>query len=141
VEGTLPFAFEQAHVFNTALSYKFGNNWTLGTVVHFNTGRPESGQVTSQTQRGVSREEGGSEWVRQDQDRVGRLDSFFRVDFRAAKSWAMEDFTLDAYLDVLNISAQQEVFAYEYGNNEGTLERKPTGLPIILPLLGLKGTY
>ena len=142
VEGTLPFAFEQAHVFNAALSYKFGNNWTLGTVVHFNTGRPESGQVTSQTQRGVSREEGRSEWVRQDQDRVGRLGSFFRVDFRAAKSWAMEDFTLDAYLDVLNISAQKEVFAYEYNiKDEGTLERKPIGLPIILPLFGLKGTY
>ncbi|MFP2932886.1 TonB-dependent receptor domain-containing protein, partial [Pyxidicoccus sp. 3LG] len=142
LEGTLPFAFEQAHVFNAALSYKFGNNWTLGTVVHFNTGRPESGQVTTQTHRLVDGREGRTEWVRQDQDRTGRLDNFFRVDFRAAKSWAMEDFTLDAYLDILNISAQQEVFGYQYGfDRTGNPERKPMQLPIILPLFGVKGTY
>jgi len=47
-----------------------------------------------------------------------------------------------SYLDVLNISAQKEVFAYEYINkDEGNLEHKPVSLPIILPLLGLKGTY
>ncbi|MCP3143959.1 TonB-dependent receptor domain-containing protein [Pyxidicoccus xibeiensis] len=142
-EGTLPFAFEQAHVFNAALSYKLGNNWTLGTVVHFNTGRPESGHVTSQTHRLVPGREGRGEWVRQDEDRVERLGNFFRVDFRAAKSWAMEDFTLDAYLDILNISVQQEVFGYEYGHDyaTGAPLRKPMQLPIILPLFGVKGTY
>ncbi|MBZ4422615.1 TonB-dependent receptor domain-containing protein [Myxococcus sp. RHSTA-1-4] len=142
VDGTLPFAFEQAHVFNAALSYKFGNNWTVGTVVHFNTGRPESGQVTTQTHRLAPGRDGRQEWVRQDEDRVERLGNFFRVDFRVAKSWAMEDFTLDAYLDVLNISAQQEVFGYEYLHDEaGSPVRNPLRLPIILPLFGLKGTY
>jgi TonB family protein len=141
VDGTLPFAFEQAHVFNTALSYKFGNNWTVGTVVHFNTGRPESGQVTTQTHRLAPGRDGRQEWVRQDQDRVERLGNFFRVDFRASKSWAMEDFTLDAYLDVLNISAQQEVFGYDYIQDFSGPVRQPLRLPIILPMLGLKGTY
>lgn len=141
-EGTLPFAFEQAHVVNAALSYKFGNNWTVGTVVHFNTGRPESGEITTLTQRLVTTPEGRQEWVRQDRDKAEQLDAFFRVDLRVAKSWAMEDFTLDAYLDVLNVSARQEVIAYEYGfDRQGQAERKPMSLPIILPLLGVKGTY
>lgn len=141
-EGTLPFAFEQAHVINAALSYKFGNNWTVGTVVHFNTGRPESGEITTLTQRLVTTPEGRQEWVRQDRDKAEQLDAFFRVDLRVAKSWAMEDFTLDAYLDILNVSARQEVLAYEYGfDRQGQPERKPMSLPIILPLLGLKGTY
>ncbi|HEX8436412.1 TonB-dependent receptor domain-containing protein [Archangium sp.] len=142
VEGTLPFAFEQAHVVNAALSYKLGNNWTLGTVVHFNTGRPETGQITSLTQRTTTDATGQTQWVRQDMDRAGRLAPFFRVDLRVAKSWAMKDFTLDAYLDLLNASLQQEVLAYEYTRTDaGALERKPLSLPIILPLLGVKGTY
>ncbi|NMO16610.1 TonB-dependent receptor [Pyxidicoccus fallax] len=140
VDGTLPFAFEQAHVFNAALSYKF-DTWTFGTVVHFNTGRPESGQVSSQTHRLVTDDHGRTKWVRQDEDRVERLGSFFRVDFRASKSWAMEDFTLDAYFDVLNISAQQETFAYDYLLEESGARRKPLRLPVILPMFGLKGTY
>ncbi|MCY1000100.1 TonB-dependent receptor [Myxococcus sp. MISCRS1] len=142
VEGTLPFAFEQAHVLNAALSYKLGNNWTVGTVVHFNTGRPESGEITTLTQRLVTDADGTQDWVRQDRDKAERLDAFFRVDLRVAKSWAMEDFTLDAYLDILNVSARQEVFAYDYGFDEALRpERKPTRFPIILPLLGAKGTY
>ncbi|WP_163991457.1 TonB-dependent receptor domain-containing protein [Pyxidicoccus caerfyrddinensis] len=140
VEGTLPFAFEQAHVFNAALSYKF-DTWTFGTVVHFNTGRPESGQVSTQTHRLVTDPGGRPRWVRVDEDRVERLGSFFRVDFRAAKSWAMEDFTLDAYLDVLNISAQWETFGYEYRLDIEGPVREPLRLPVILPMLGLKGTY
>ncbi|RKG71979.1 TonB-dependent receptor domain-containing protein [Corallococcus terminator] len=147
VEGSLPFAFEQAHVFNAALSYKFGNNWTVGTVVHFNTGRPESGQITSQTQRWVTDANGDARWVRQDLDRAGRLAPFFRVDARVAKSWAYQDFTLDASLDVLNLSAQQEVIAYNHyaeGHPDETglfPVRKPVQIPVILPLFGLKATY
>ncbi|MBN8470493.1 TonB-dependent receptor [Corallococcus exiguus] len=150
VDGTLPFAFEQAHTFNAAISYKFGNNWTVGTVVHFNTGRPETGQITSQTQRWVTNADGTTEWVRQDLDRTQRLASFFRVDARIAKSWAYQDFTLDASLDVLNLSAQQEVLAYEYIAESGydpnasqTVNpiRKPIRIPVILPLFGLKATY
>nr|WP_171439096.1 TonB-dependent receptor [Corallococcus exercitus] len=151
VEGTLPFAFEQAHTLNAALSYKFGNNWTVGTVVHFNTGRPESGQITSQTQRWVTNDDGSTRWVRQDLDRTQRLAPFFRVDARIAKSWAYQDFTLDASLDVLNLSAQQEVVGYEYQSEGGDYEgsphpdvrpvRNPTRIPVILPLLGLKATY
>ncbi|MBN9681160.1 MULTISPECIES: TonB-dependent receptor domain-containing protein [unclassified Corallococcus] len=151
VEGTLPFAFEQAHTFNAALSYKFGNNWTVGTVVHFNTGRPETGQITSQPRRWVTNGDGSPEWIRQDLDRAQRLAPFFRVDARIAKSWAYQDFTLDASLDVLNLSAQQEVVGYDYlavgGGQDGSINedsrplREPIRIPIIVPLLGLKATY
>ncbi|NVJ24147.1 TonB-dependent receptor [Myxococcus sp. AM011] len=140
-EGELPFAFEQVHVFNAALSYKLANNWTVGTVVHFNTGRPESGEVSSVSQRSVVNPEGFRAWVRKDADQVERLAPFFRVDFRAAKSWSLKDFNLEAYLDILNLSLQQEVFAYEYKRTAGKLRREALGLPVILPMLGLKGSY
>ncbi|MCP3143507.1 TonB-dependent receptor domain-containing protein [Pyxidicoccus xibeiensis] len=140
-EADLPFAFEQAHVVNAAISYKLGDNWTLGTVVHFNTGRPESGEISSVTQREGMTPDKYRVWVREDADRVDRLRPFFRVDFRAAKSWAMEDFNLEAYLDILNLSLQQEVFAYEYTRQNGKLKRESIGVPVVVPLLGLKGSY
>ncbi|MDY7232001.1 TonB family protein [Hyalangium rubrum] len=146
IEASVPFAFEQAHVLNTALSFRFANNYTLGTVVHFNTGRPESGEITSRSHRQGRDAQGQPIWVREDRDRVTRLAPFVRVDLRAAKSWTLEDFTLDAYLDVLNVSLQQEVLAYDYQRNvlaDGTtqLERKPLRLPVILPMLGVKASY
>ena len=140
-EADLAFAFEQAHVFNAALSYKLGNNWTVGTVVHFNTGRPESGEISSVTQREVRGSDNYYTWVRKDADQVSRLAPFFRVDFRVAKSWALDDFNLEASLDVLNLSLQTEVFGYEYTRVAGELERKALGIPVIVPLLGLKGSY
>ncbi len=145
VTDTLPFAFEQAHVFNAALSYKFDSGWTLGTVLHFNTGRPETGEVTSAPQRASTDEDGRPIWVRESRDRAGRLEPFFRVDLRVAKSWVYDDFTLDLSLDILNASIQSEVLGYEYGyepwTEEPTLLRSPMSLPIVLPMLGLKGTY
>jgi TonB family protein len=141
VEATVPFAFEQAHVLNAALNYKLGAHWTVGAVVHFNTGRPETGQITSLSQRPVTDADGQTRWVRQDVDRAGRLAPFFRVDVRVAKSWAFRDFTLDAYFDLLNASLQQEVLAYSYSRSSEGLLREPLTLPLILPLLGVKGTY
>jgi hypothetical protein len=142
-EASLPFAFEQAHVLNAALSYKFGDNYTVGAVLHFNTGRPESGQITSHTQREVQDPEGRTSWGRVDGDRLQRLPPFFRVDLRAAKSWAMEDFTLDLSLDILNASVQSEVYGFDYAFSPetGAPERQAIRLPVILPMLGLKGTY
>ncbi|MCY1015659.1 TonB-dependent receptor domain-containing protein [Pyxidicoccus sp. MSG2] len=140
-EADVPFAFEQAHVFNAALSYKLRNNWTVGTVVHFNTGRPESGEISSVTQREVRTADNFNAWVRKDADQVDRLAPFFRVDFRVAKSWAVDDFNLEASLDVLNLSLQTEVFAYEYTRKGGKLQRESVGIPVIVPLLGLKGSY
>ncbi|XXF77801.1 TonB-dependent receptor [Myxococcaceae bacterium GXIMD 01537] len=142
---TLPFAFEQAHVFNAALSYKFNNGWTLGTVLHVNSGRPETGEITSRPMRAITAPDGSPTWTREDRDRAGRLDPFFRVDVRAAKSWAYDDFTLDLSLDILNVSLQSEVLAYTYGYDPNSLtpilQRKPVSIPLVLPMLGLKGTY
>jgi TonB family protein len=149
-EGYLPFAFEQLHVFNAALSYKFDGNFTLGGVLHFNTGRPESGQLSSRTQREVVLPDGRGYWMSMDRDEVARLPSFPRLDLRVSKAWALDSFNLELYLDVLNITARSEVFGYEYRNqppiaqmgDEGkVLSKVPISIPLLLPILGVKGTY
>ncbi|MBI3183064.1 MAG: TonB-dependent receptor [Myxococcales bacterium] len=141
--GYLPFLFDQTHVFNAVLSYRFRSGWTAGGVLHFNTGRPEMGGLTSHTQVVGTDRAGWPRWVRLDKDRVDRLPPFFRVDFRVAKSWAFDTFTLDAYLDFLNASISQEVVAFSYGFEEraGVLKKEAQGVAIPLPILGVKGTY
>lgn len=152
-EGLLPFAFDQTHVFNAAASWQLPRDWTLGFVAHVNSGRPESGQISSRTAGPwYDPVTGAGEWRSVSRDRIARLPPFVRVDVRAAKKWTFDDFTLEAYLDVLNASVQSEVLAYEYGYDydrappsadfsQLPLRRKPIGLPIVVPMLGLKGVY
>ncbi|MFY0572080.1 TonB family protein [Archangium lansingense] len=141
-EADLPYVFDQTHVANLVLSYKFANNVTLGGVLHFNTGRPESGNLTSRTMVEGRDPLGQSRWVRVDMDKVERLPPFFRFDVRVSKAWAYDTFTLEAYLDMLNVTISQEVVSFDYIGGLGVpLERRPSGVPIVLPILGLKGRY
>ncbi len=147
--GELPFAFDQTHVFNLALSYQFPGNVTVGTVVHLNTGRPESGQISSRTSElYTDPDTGEQEWRSVGRAHVGRLPPFVRVDVRAAKKWTFDDHTVELYLDVLNASLQQETLGYNYTfsfdpqtGEPGGPVKNPIALPVIVPMLGIKGTY
>jgi hypothetical protein len=141
-EADLPYVFDQTHVLNLVLNYKFANNITLGGVLHFNSGRPESGNLTSRTQVEGTDLDGLPTWVPVDRDKVDRLPPFFRFDLRVSKAWVYDTFSLEAYLDMLNVTISQEVVSYNYLGGYGTpLEKQSTGLPIALPILGLKGRY
>ena len=140
--ANLPYVFDQTHVANLVLSYKFANNFTLGGVLHFNSGRPESGVLTSRTQVEGTDRLGNTNWVIVDRDKVDRLPPFFRIDLRLSKAWAYETFTLEAYLDFLNATFSQEVVSFDYlGGNGLPLTKEAQGVPIFLPILGLKGRY
>jgi TonB family protein len=142
-QGWLPFAFDQTHVLNAVVSYKFPGNITTGAVVHFNTGRPESGQVSSRTQKVWNNPATGLDsWRTVGRDEVARLPSFFRIDLRLAKQWTYDDYRVELYLDVLNASVSSETLAYEYGFGvTGEPEKRPIPLPVVVPMLGLKGVY
>jgi TonB family protein len=140
----LPFAFDQTHILNLVVSHKFSNNITLGGVVHFNTGRPEYGTLGSQTHREGTDSEGRPAWVRVDRDRVDRLPPFFRFDLRVSKAWAYDTFTLEAYLDMLNVTLNTETLGFDYlggGYSRQPLTKSAVGLPIALPIVGVKGRY
>ncbi|MBZ4422672.1 TonB-dependent receptor domain-containing protein [Myxococcus sp. RHSTA-1-4] len=144
-EGYLPYAFEQAHSVNAALSYRF-DFVTLGAVAHFNTGRPESGQFGYRTRREGTTADGEAEWMPVSRDAVDRLPPFFRLDVRASRSWVFDSFVLDAYLDVFNVTARSEVLTHEYGygtppDAPSGLKKSRIGVPVILPTLGVKGTF
>ncbi|XXF81687.1 TonB family protein [Myxococcaceae bacterium GXIMD 01537] len=142
VEEDLPFAFDQTHVLNLVLSYKFANNFTLGAVFHFNSGRPEYAALGQQTHREGLGADGSPAWVRVDRDQVDRLPGFFRFDLRLAKAWTYDTFSMEASLDMLNVTINQEVVAFNYEGGAGRpLIKEAVGVPIVLPILGLKGRY
>ena len=139
----LPFAFDQTHILNLVLSRKFGNNVTLGGVFHFNTGRPENGMLGAGPSQPGFDPDGTPDWVPLDRDRAQRLPGFARFDVRIAKSWAYDAFTLEAYLDMLNVTLSREVTGFEYSVNTltGQYSKRPSAIPVAIPLLGVKGRY
>ena len=141
--ANLPFAFDQTHIVNLVLSRKFGNNVTLGGVFHFNTGRPEAEVFGSHPSQPGFDNAGQPDWVPMDRDRAERLPGFIRFDVRLAKSWAYDAFTLEAYLDMLNVTISREVtgFNYTVDTLTGRYSKRPSSIPIALPILGVKGRY
>jgi TonB family protein len=150
VSAELPFAFDQTHVLNVALSYQFPGNVTAGIVVHFNTGRPESGRISSRTRKEWTDPSTGLDgWRIVSRDELDRLPPFLRIDARIAKRWIFDDYRLEAYLDLLNASLSREVFGYEYrpafegdrASSPRPRQKVPIGVPVVLPMLGVKGSY
>jgi hypothetical protein len=138
----LPSSFDQTHVLNAMVSYAFPRGFTAGINVHFNTGRPESGNQTSWTELPGLDVNGRPAWHAADAAHVARLPPFFRLDFRISKQFVFRDFLLDVFLDVLNTTLSTEVVRYGYSVDvNGALVRTPTGLPVIIPMLGVKSTY
>jgi TonB family protein len=143
--GYVPFEYDQTHVLNGVISYKFPGGWTAGVSVHFNTGLPETGVgFTSQTHRS-SRPPGLDRdiWVRVPLDEVDRMPPFFRLDARVAKSWAFDTFTMELYFDMLNATLSREVIRWNYveAGPTGMLEKEAVENPVAIPILGLKGAY
>lgn len=147
-EAELPYPFDQTHVANAGLTWRLPHNLTMGAVVHFNTGRPESGQMASRTHREAESSDGEGIWLPVSRDSVARLPPYWRVDVRAAKQWLLNDSTLEAYVDILNASFSTEVLGFSYQpevrETTGATARQKVplpGFPIVVPMIGMKWTY
>lgn len=144
----LPFAFERRHSLNASGTWRWSSGWSLGGSVTLLSGRPESGVLTSRTRRPAGSAEEGWTWTRTSLDEVDRLPAFFRIDARVSRTWTMDDFLLEAYLDVYNLSFTNEVLGYDYRiggqgpeNPSGPWRTPITGSLIVLPMLGVKAVF
>lgn len=147
--GWLPFAFEQRHVFNASATGRFGKGWSLGAGLHLNTGRPESGQLSSIPRVPWVDEEGRPGWARRDIDRADRLPAYVRLDLRVSKTWVYDEHLLELYLDLYNASITREVVGWNYydyprgnGDDVGEHGREAFDLGrLVVPMLGLRGQW
>ncbi|MDP1823649.1 MAG: TonB-dependent receptor [Archangium sp.] len=142
----VPFAFDQTHSLNLVLGYQLPKGFKVSAAFHLNTGRPESGEFSSRTQRLVDDSATGRQlWSLVPLNEVDRLPAFGRLDIRASKTISFNNFTLEIYLDVFNVLVRSEVYGFTYGY--GTMDdpnvptKRADGAPIILPTLGVKVVY
>lgn len=143
----LPFEFDQTHVLRVTFGATLPRGFKASLGLHVNSGRPESGTISSRAQRpDVDPITLSPTWVPIAASRETRLPAFARLDARVSKTWLFDDFTLEAFLDVLNASGSSEVLGFTYDSvtepgGQVRLRRTPFAIPLVLPTLGLKGVY
>lgn len=126
------FEYDQTHNLSAVYNYDFGAGWSLGARFRLTTGNPETPVV------------GGVYDANSDLYRAvygptysERAPTFHQLDLRAEKRWAFEDWSLTAYLEVLNAYNHENVegtrYSFDYSEKEAV-----TGLPIF-PNLGIRG--
>jgi len=128
------FDFDQTHVLTAIASYKLGAGWEVGARVRYATGNPQT------PVNGAVRDEITDSYV----PIFGavnseRLPPFFQVDVRIDKIWVFDNWSLDLYLDVQNVTNARSVEGTQYNYN---FSQKAyfVGVPIV-PILGVKGSW
>lgn len=128
-----PSDFDQTHNLNIIASYE-KSRWTYSTRLRYVTGRPYTPVVSAifDSDNDLYVPVNG-EFFSQ------RFDSFFQLDLRFDRKWIYDTWILSAYLDIQNITNNQNVQNISY-NFDYSKEVKTAGLPI-LPIFGIKGEF
>ena len=149
---TYPDDFDQTHIINLVLSYELPHGFRVGVGLHAHSGEPYTPYklitlpgIVEVTPRpdvcGGGSIQGTQCWVPQT-PLSGRLPFFYRVDARVEKSWELDRYTLTLYLDVLNASLQDEVLSRNYGFDSSNVPTiTDTSVPIVVPMLGVRGDF
>ncbi len=128
------FDFDQTHVLTAIASYKLGAGWEVGARFRYATGNPQTPVI------GAVKDELTDSYV----PIFGpvnseRLPAFVQVDVRIDKIWVFDNWSLDLYLDVQNVTNARSVEGTQYNYN---FSQKAyfVGVPIV-PILGVKGSW
>ncbi|MDH5608979.1 MAG: TonB-dependent receptor [Cyclobacteriaceae bacterium] len=113
----LPSAWDSGMILTLTGGYKFGENWELSTRVRY-MGRTPYAPVNETASLATYPA------LIKDYNRLGEtyLDPFNQTDLRIDKKWNMRGFTLDIFVDIQNLFAQQLPSPPSYG-----LRRDATG--------------
>lgn len=126
------FDYDQTHNLSVVYSYDFGSGWSAGARFRLTSGDPETPilggvyDANSDLYRAVYGDVNSA-----------RRPTFHQLDVRGEKKWTFEDWSLTAYLEVLNAYNAQNVEGTTY-SFDYTEKETATGLPIF-PNLGIRG--
>jgi hypothetical protein len=126
------FDYDQTHNVSAIYGYDFGAGWSAGARFRLGSGNPETPilggvyDANSDLYRAIYGDTNSE-----------RAATFHQLDVRGEKKWQFEDWSLAAYLELLNAynakNAEGTSYSYDYSEKETV-----TGLPIF-PNLGIRG--
>jgi hypothetical protein len=109
-----PSDWDQRHVLNLVAGYRWGRT-TVGGRYHLHTGRPVKIEGTSPPD-------------------YARLPPFQQVDLRVDRRFVLDRFTLDLYLELVNVTLTRQVA----GLRRTAAGMEQEGFRIVLPSLGVR---
>lgn len=128
------FDYDQTHVLTALASYDLGSGFEVGARARVASGYPRTPVVD--TYYDSRRDQ--YEPILGAQNSI-RIPYFFQLDARLSKRWKFTGNEIEAYLDVLNTTNQQNPEEIVYNSNYSE-KKYINGLPI-LPVVGLKWSY
>lgn len=105
-----PFDYDRPHSFNLIGSYKITGQWQLGSKFQFLSGQPYTkvkGGVYNQNTGRYRPDAGGEVYGIALND--GRVPNFYQLDARSDYDFLFDDWKLNCYLDITNITNRQNI--------------------------------
>ena len=118
----------------------FAHKWDWGIKLQAASGKPYT-PVTGRTQEILS--DGTKRWRPiHGELNSARLPDYFSLDLRIDRKIPIDNWTLNLYLELQNITRHENVIRYDFGNSYQNFNRpkKVTGLPF-MPFFGITATF
>jgi hypothetical protein len=129
------FYLDQTHILTALASFDLGSGWELGGRFRYVTGNlytPCEGGIFSAISTAYLCLNGAFN--------SRRLAPFHQLDVRVDKRWVFSDFTLGAYLDLINAYNRTNPDFIDY-NHDFTENASVTGSLPLVPSLGVRGEF
>jgi len=119
--------FDNKVLFTAFGGYQLARNWTLAGKFRFAGGRPYT----------PINPVDGTQLVQE--YNTGRLPDYYSLDVRVEKKWNFKSWTLNAYIDIQNITGKKNVSGYQWNKFTGTIDKQESiG---VLPSIGINAMF
>ena len=129
-----PFIFDQTHVLAVILSYRLPREWIVGTRIRYVTGNPYTPAMGA-----VLNADSGRFQCIPGAPLSQRLPPFFQADARVDKRWVFDRWMFSTYLDVQNVTNQQNA-EFRFRSYDCTQTAVIPSIPFF-PSLGLRAEW
>lgn len=124
------FKYDKPHSLNIMLTYRIGDWWELGLTAAYSSGAPYTPPDLS-----TRREIAGVWYCDNGARNSARYPDYFRIDFRAERRFVFQSWNLRAYLDLWNLTNNENIFEYNW--NKDFTKKKGQVLYPFMPIIGI----